>query len=127
MAMRDYYLDIIKRFPEKKVLVIGDVMLDKYMYGKVSRISPEAPVAVVEFSHEAYMPGGAGNTANNLASLNAHAYLIGVNGNDEAGKILNRELKERKIEYYGFLEERVTNQKTRIIGEKQQIVRVDRE
>ncbi|MEK6869466.1 MAG: PfkB family carbohydrate kinase, partial [Nanoarchaeota archaeon] len=71
---------IIERFKGKKILVLGDVMLDKYIWGDVSRISPEAPVQVVNVTKEEYIPGGASNVASNIAELGAKAWMIGVVG-----------------------------------------------
>ena len=79
---------IISNFTDKKMLVIGDLILDEFVWGKVSRISPEAPVPVVWVNNESFMPGGASNVANNINSLGAKAYLVGVVGNDERAGIL---------------------------------------
>jgi len=124
--MKQRFLQIIENFKDKAVLVIGDVMLDKFVYGKVRRISPEAPIPVVRVTKETYMPGGAGNTANNLASLKAFVHLIGVVGDDKEANILKECLNERGINHYLIPQEK-TIQKTRLIGEKQQIVRIDYE
>jgi len=74
---------LLNKFNEKKILVIGDIMLDKHLYGHVSRISPEAPVPVLKVERESTNPGGAANLANNLAHLGAKAYLCGIVGDDE--------------------------------------------
>ena len=112
-----------------RVLVLGDVMLDHFLWGKVERISPEAPVPVVEFQEESFVPGGAGNVARNLADLKASTELFGAVGADAAGRHLKQILKRARVGCDGLLTcpERVTSIKTRIIAHRQQIVRVDRE
>ncbi len=112
-----------------RVLVLGDVMLDHFLWGKVERISPEAPVPVVEFQRESFVPGGAGNVARNLADLNASTALFGVVGDDAPAQQLKQILKRARIDCAGLLTcpERVTSIKTRIIAHRQQVVRVDRE
>src|SRR6266487_3553379 len=112
-----------------RVLVVGDVMLDQFIWGRVSRISPEAPVPVVEFERESFMPGGAANVARNLTALKASADLLGVIGRDEAGKKLTALLEEQRVHCDGLLQhfDRTTSIKTRIIAHQQQIVRMDRE
>ena len=124
------YKHIITKFSGKSILVIGDIILDQYIKGTVSRISPEAPVLVVLQQDEpSYTPGGAANVANNLRSLGAHVTLVGRIGKDTEGKILKRELKKRKINTHGlFIDRKIpTILKTRIIAEHQQVVRIDRE
>jgi D-beta-D-heptose 7-phosphate kinase/D-beta-D-heptose 1-phosphate adenosyltransferase len=112
-----------------RILVIGDVMLDHFLWGKVGRISPEAPVPIVEFERESYIPGGAGNVARNLADLNVATDLLGVIGRDETAARLRRVLKHDRIGSLGLLadDRRSTSVKTRIIAHRQQVVRVDRE
>jgi D-glycero-beta-D-manno-heptose-7-phosphate kinase len=104
-------------------------MLDHFLWGKVGRISPEAPVPVVEFERESFIPGGAGNVARNLADLNAATELLGVIGRDETAARLRRVLKHDRIGCHGLLadEARLTTVKTRIVAHRQQVVRVDRE
>jgi len=124
------YQHIISKFSEKRILVIGDIILDQYIRGTVSRISPEAPVPVVlQQGAAVYTPGGAANVANNLRTLGAHVILVGKMGTDAEGKILIRELKKRKINTSGLFTDRraPTILKTRIIAEHQQVVRLDRE
>jgi D-beta-D-heptose 7-phosphate kinase/D-beta-D-heptose 1-phosphate adenosyltransferase len=118
---------IISRFPRARVLVVGDLILDEYIWGNVDRISPEAPVPVVWANKKTYVPGGAANVANNIASLEAKVSLIGVVGRDENKDILLSELKKRKISIKNILIEsrRYTTLKTRIIAAHQQVVRVD--
>jgi rfaE bifunctional protein kinase chain/domain len=112
-----------------RVLVLGDVMLDHFLWGKVGRISPEAPVPVVEFERESYIPGGAGNVARNLADLNATTELLGAVGNDASALQLKQVLRHDRIGCGGLFscENRTTSVKTRIIAHRQQMVRVDRE
>ena len=122
-------INILEQFKNKKILVIGDVMLDKYIWGEVSRVSPEAPVQVVKVEKESYAPGGAANVANNVAALNGTTYMIGMVGNDEANEILVSEEENRKINTDGILEDKhkPTIQKIRIIGKGQQLLRFDYE
>ncbi len=112
-----------------RVLVLGDVMLDQFVRGRVGRISPEAPVPVVEFESEIFVPGGAGNVARNLADLNAATELLGVMGRDDAARQLKEVLRHDRIGCGGLLpcRGRATSIKTRIIAHRQQVVRVDRE
>lgn len=112
-----------------RVLVIGDVMLDHFIWGRVVRISPEAPVPVVDFMRESYMPGGAGNVARNLTALAVAADLVGFVGKDEGGARLKRLLAEEKVGCGGLLASanRHTSVKARIVAHQQQVVRVDRE
>jgi rfaE bifunctional protein kinase chain/domain len=112
-----------------RVLVLGDVMLDQFIWGHVGRISPEAPVPVVEFERESFMPGGAANVARNLTSLGAAATMLGVVGRDESARKLARLLQGQGVDSAGLLasSQRATSIKTRIIAHQQQVVRVDRE
>ena len=112
-----------------RVLVVGDVMLDQFIWGSVSRISPEAPVPVLDFSRESYMPGGAANVARNLVSLATPAELFGAIGRDYAARQLRKLLTEQNIGCDGIVKSssRHTSIKTRIVAHQQQVVRVDRE
>lgn len=112
-----------------RILVVGDVMLDHFIWGHVARISPEAPVPVVDFSSESFMPGGAANVARNLSALEAHAELFGITGRDEGGRQLKTLLTEQKVGCSGLLADstRPTSVKTRIVAHQQQVVRLDRE
>lgn len=123
------YKAIISRFKNKKILVVGDVILDRYIQGNVSRISPEAPVPIVLEEKSVYQPGGAANVAHNLAVLGAKVTQVGRIGNDFEGKLLKRALKNRAIDITGiFLDKAVsTITKTRVIAQHQQIVRIDKE
>ena len=113
----------------KTVIVVGDLMLDRFVYGRVSRISPEAPIPVVEVTRETAMPGGAANVAHNVAALGGRAVLLGVVGDDERGAVLVREIERLGIDAAGVVAVpgRTTTVKTRIIAQHQQVVRVDRE
>src|SRR5437868_10759653 len=111
-----------------RVLVVGDVMLDRYWYGDASRISPEAPVPVLLFRDEEFRLGGAANVAANCAALGAQTRLLSVVGKDDAGSRLIRLLKSRKVQPDLQRDARVqTTQKLRIIGRRQQLLRIDRE
>jgi D-beta-D-heptose 7-phosphate kinase/D-beta-D-heptose 1-phosphate adenosyltransferase len=120
---------IISRFGDARVLVVGDVMLDEFIWGSVSRISPEAPVPVVWVTKESVMPGGASNVANNLATLGARTSISGIIGDDQKGKVLLEELLKKDIDTEGLVldEERPTTIKTRVIANHQQVVRIDKE
>ncbi len=129
MFSQSKWKSILKRFGRLRVLVIGDVMLDQYVMGRVSRISPEAPVPVVDVQSEKFFPGGASNVARNLRSLSAKVIVLGVIGSDAAGRTLSRTLCEQGIETSGLFKDpaRPTTLKTRIIAQHQQVVRFDRE
>lgn len=123
------YNNIIAKFRRKRLLVMGDLVLDQYIKGQVSRISPEAPVPIVLQQECFYTPGGAANVANNLSSLGADVTLVGKIGDDIEGGILKRELARRRIHTNGVFADKSmeTTFKTRIIAQHQQVVRVDRE
>src|SRR5258708_26559742 len=120
---------VLKRFTHLKALVIGDLMLDHFLWGSVRRISPEAPVPVVEVSRETEMPGGAGNVALNMAALGAEVFVAGVIGQDPAGDRLLTLFQRFPIHLESVVRtaDRPTSLKTRIIAHQQQVVRVDRE
>lgn len=120
---------IVKRFKDVRILVIGDLIMDHFIWGKVKRISPEAPVPVVEVSSESLMLGGSANVVNNICSLGGRALVTGVIGPDEDGKKLIKELKARGIPADGIVVDahRPTTIKTRVIAHSQQVVRFDRE
>ncbi len=119
----------ISRFNDVKILVIGDLILDEFVWGDTSRISPEAPVPVVLVERESLMPGGAANVASNIRALGAKAYLVGAVGRDEDGRRLEKILKEKGVDLEGVISdsERPTTLKTRVIARHQQVVRIDRE
>jgi rfaE bifunctional protein kinase chain/domain len=112
-----------------RVLVVGDVMLDQFIWGSVARISPEAPVPVVDFSHESFMPGGAANVARNLTALAVPTELFGTVGNDSTSGQLRVLLSQQQIGCHGLVASatRRTSLKTRIVAHQQQVVRIDRE
>jgi D-glycero-beta-D-manno-heptose-7-phosphate kinase len=131
MKIRDFskIKNTITNFRNVKVLVVGDLILDEFIWGEVSRISPEAPVPVVWVKKESFMPGGASNVANNLRSLGASVYSVGVIGDDERGAILKGELEQKGIDTAGIItdESRPTTLKTRVVACRQQVVRIDKE
>jgi rfaE bifunctional protein kinase chain/domain len=121
---------LIDRFPGQQVLVAGDVMLDRFIVGDVSRISPEAPVPVVTYVSESVRLGGAANVAHNIASLGAHGLLVGLVGRDDAGRRLRGALEAAGLDPDGLIEDpdRPTTEKVRIVTRRnQQIARVDYE
>ncbi len=122
-------LEIVKNFSMSHVLVIGDIMVDHFIWGRVSRISPEAPVPVVEVHADNLMLGGCGNVLNNVYTLGGHVYGTGVIGNDDMGEKLLEEFRKRQIDTGGIITEqnRPTTLKTRIVAHNQQVVRFDRE
>src|SRR4030043_1811198 len=122
------YKNILSEFKKKKILIIGDLILDRYIWGKVNRISPEAPVPIVEVTKEDFLLGGASNVANNIVALGGHPTIAGVVGNDRAGEEMMKLLEERGIQSQGvFWCSRPTTVKTRVIAHNQQVVRFDRE
>ncbi len=120
---------ILKNFEGKSIIVVGDIMLDHFIKGSVSRISPEAPVPVVDVKKEFFVAGGAGNVAVNLAALGAKPTMISVVGTDLGGEMLKEFLREKNVNISGIAtdEERPTTQKIRVMADQQQIVRFDRE
>ena len=123
------YAHIFSKFSRKSILVVGDVILDKYIRGCVSRISPEAPVPIVLETESFYTPGGAANVAHNLHSLGAKVTLIGRIGNDAEGQILLKQFKKNGLSTRGiFIDRKLpTICKTRVIAQRQQVIRIDRE
>ena len=119
---------VLAKFQAASVLVIGDLMLDEFVWGRVSRISPEAPVPVVWVQSESVMPGGAANVANNIRALGGQVSVIGLVGEDRWGHALINDLRARRIDTSGVITSpRATTVKTRVIAHHQQVVRVDRE
>ncbi len=118
---------ILAKFPRQRILVVGDLMLDRYIYGTVSRISPEAPVPVVQVARETQMPGGASNVAWNVRSLGARAAVAGLLGRDHAGHELRSLLERGGVGLAGTLESHHLKSivKMRVVAERQQVVRVD--
>jgi rfaE bifunctional protein kinase chain/domain len=121
--------EVLSRAKTKRILVIGDLMLDEFVWGKVGRISPEAPVPVVEVTGESFYPGGAANVARNLREFIKNVAVVGMIGADRGGRQLRKLLAEQRIDTADTIEdaEFPTIVKTRIIARNQQIVRVDRE
>ena len=120
---------LFKQFDNRRILIVGDIMLDRYLWGTVSRISPEAPVPVVEVSREEHLLGGAANVASNIAALGGQPMLAGVVGKDTFASTLTAELTTRGFTADGVFVDRSrpTTVKTRIIAHNQQVVRADRE
>lgn len=128
MITKERASKLISQFSDVSIAIIGDIILDKYIWGEVERISPEAPVPVVEVKKETVSLGGASNVANNISSLDAKAYMIGIIGNDESGKTVESLLISKNIEpLLVKTKERPTIEKTRVIAVSQQLLRIDRE
>jgi rfaE bifunctional protein kinase chain/domain len=121
--------DIFAKFSQVKVLVVGDVMLDRYWWGTVDRISPEAPVPVVRLKNSDIAAGGAANVAANIAGLGATPYLVGLIGNDREAEELKGALEARGIDprHLHALDERPTTVKTRVVAHNHHVVRIDSE
>ena len=125
--------EILDNFAGKRILVVGDVMLDEYVWGRVSRVSPEAPVMIVDADSHTFVPGGAANVVNNVCALDAKALIAGIIGEDSAAVILKEKLMEEGADVAGLVAvlERPTTLKTRVIAHTQQgaqqVVRVDHE
>ena len=120
-------LGIINQFRRRRILVIGDLILDRYIWGKVSRISPEAPVPVVEVVDDEFMLGGAANVANNIISLGGKATILGIAGRDAAGEELRTLLAKHSIDSALIEDSRPTSVKTRVVAHNQQVVRFEME
>lgn len=129
IVSKERALEIIRNFSGATVLVIGDIMVDHFIWGKVSRISPEAPVPVVEVHSDNLMLGGCTNVLNNVYSLGGNVLGTGVIGCDDMGEKLLEEFRRKKIDARGIIREqnRPTTLKTRIVAHNQQVVRFDRE
>ena len=122
-------IEVVRCFSSCRMLVMGDAMLDRYVTGSVERISPEAPVPVVRVEHEQARPGGAANVALNIQSLGGEAVMGGIVGEDASGAELLALLSAQGIDVSGCLQHAgvITTVKTRVLAERQQVVRVDRE
>lgn len=120
---------ILSQAQRNRMLVVGDVMLDQFIWGNVSRISPEAPVPVLDFQRESFMPGGAANVARNLTTLESPTDLLGVVGKDHAARTIKELLSGHGIGCRGLIAtgQRLTTVKTRAVAHTQQVVRIDRE
>lgn len=129
MTQKQELKKYLNRFAGHNVLVVGDLMLDHYIWGTVKRISPEAPVPVVNVLSESVLLGGAGNVLHNILTLGGRGILCSVIGSDDAGRWLTQELKSKGMELNGIVSEenRPTTKKTRIIAHQQQVVRYDHE
>lgn len=127
--MGDDLRDVLERMAGRRLVVLGDLMLDEHIWGKVERISPEAPVPVVQVKDRTSSPGGAGNVAANVAALGGRVTAVGVVGDDEAGRELADDLQVLGVDTSGIIvdESRPTVRKTRVIAHSQQVVRIDRE
>ncbi len=128
-AEKRRFLEVVDGFRKAHILVIGDFILDQFVWGSVSRISPEAPVPVVDVKRESFMPGGSLNVANNIRSLQGTSYPCGVVGRDLFGRMLLKTMRQQGIETGGIVYDatRPTTLKTRVIAHSQQMVRFDRE
>ncbi len=124
----EYYKECVKKFVEGKVLVIGDLMLDTYLIGDSTRISPEAPIPIVKIEESKEMLGGAGNVARSIVALNGSVSIFGVTGvDDEALRMKKLFSKENIASHFLSLPDRVTTIKTRVLARGQQMLRMDRE
>jgi D-beta-D-heptose 7-phosphate kinase/D-beta-D-heptose 1-phosphate adenosyltransferase len=123
------FLRLVSSFKQQTILVVGDTMIDRFIWGKVKRISPEAPVPVVEVTKETEALGGAANVANNIASLGGKAFIVSAIGEDIVGKSMIEILREKGIntDYLVYDSQRPTIIKTRVIATNQQVVRIDKE
>lgn len=121
--------ELLKEFESKTILIVGDVMIDSYVMGKVQRLSPEAPVPIVNLKKEEHRLGGAANVALNIKSLGAKPILCSVVGNDESGAIFYNLLEQEGMSTNGIVQssERVTTVKKRVLGNNQQLLRIDSE
>ncbi len=120
---------LFKAFEGKRIAVVGDLMLDRYYWGSVNRISPEAPVPVVEVDEESTRLGGAANVANNIAALGGTPFLVGVVGADDGGALLRKAMESQAFPSDGLVTDpsRPTTVKTRVIAHSQHVVRIDQE
>lgn len=132
--MQERLINIVRRFPQRRILVVGDSIADQFVYGAISRVSREAPVFILRHEHTETVPGGAANCAVNLAALGANVSLISVAGEDEAGRALVEKLNAAGIDCSGFLtlENLRTTTKVRILAgqfhsTRQQVIRIDYE
>ena len=125
----EHFLKIIENFKNQNILVVGDLMLDEYLWGEVNRISQEAPVPILDIKNITYVPGGAANTASNLSALKGKVFLVGVIGPEDKGRLLKEILEERGVDTQGVFvdENRKTTVKTRAIAKNQQMIRLDSE
>ncbi|HRV32673.1 MAG TPA: D-glycero-beta-D-manno-heptose-7-phosphate kinase [Candidatus Paceibacterota bacterium] len=129
IVIKNNILDVILRFENKRIAIIGDLMLDRYLWGSAIRISPEAPVPVVDIDQESNRLGGSANVANNIITLGGIAYPIGLIGNDHNGNIILELMNSDKFITDGIIKDPnlPTTVKTRVIANNQHVVRIDRE
>jgi rfaE bifunctional protein kinase chain/domain len=118
---------LLRKISGLRILVVGDVMLDRYIWGDATRISPEAPVPVIDIARETWTAGGAGNVALNIASLGARCTIAGYFGDDDGGRRLVKALREKKIATIATPGSSQTIMKTRVLVQRQQLCRIDRE
>lgn len=125
----DRYEEIVRGFSGHRLVVLGDLMMDEYLWGAASRVSPESPVLVVDIERESSVPGGAANVVNNLLELGADVSVVGVVGEDRAGEALKADLEDRGADVSGVVTDssRPTTRKTRVVAHNQQLIRIDRE
>src|SRR6267143_4723106 len=131
-TLQERLLTIVRRFPLRKLLILGDAIADRFLYGSISRVSREAPVFILRHEHTETVPGGAANCAVNIASLGANVSLISVAGEDEAGRGLIEKLSAAGVDCTGFLTSNNlrTTTKVRILAgqlhsTRQQVIRID--
>src|SRR6266699_2350017 len=129
--LQERLISVIRRFPQRRILVVGDSVADQFIYGAISRVSREAPVFILRHEHTETVPGGAANCAMNLASLGAAVSLIGVRGDDEAGHAVTEKLNSAGVDTTGLLasNELRTTTKVRILAgqlhsTRQQVIRI---
>jgi rfaE bifunctional protein kinase chain/domain len=129
VSSQDRFRDLLRKFQGKKIAVLGDLMVDRYYWGSVRRVSPEAPVPVVEVESESIRFGGAANVANNIQALGGIPFLVGVIGDDHPGSLFMRMLREQGMSGKGVIVDssRPTTIKTRVIAAGQHVVRIDNE
>ena len=122
-------MDILSKIKKKppNILVVGDIMLDRFIFGNVHRISPEAPVPIVRSVEEKYCLGGCGNVIRNLTNMGLYASVVSIVGNDQAGKKIMKDLSKKRISTKTLIQSKIcrTTEKMRIVAEGQQLVRVD--
>jgi rfaE bifunctional protein kinase chain/domain len=127
--LRERYQEIVRGFAGRSIVVLGDLMIDEYLWGNATRISPESPVMVVEVERDSRVPGGAANVVNNLLALGARVSVLGIVGDDEMGLALRTALVDSGADVAGIVTDpnRPTTRKTRVVAHSQQVMRVDRE
>lgn len=127
--LKNLFLETIKNFENISILVIGDLMVDEHIWGEVERISPEAPVPVVNVKKITKVPGGAGNVVNNLSEMGIKTFVCGIVGNDHNGDFLKKFFKNKNVDVQGIFvsDNRPTTVKTRVIAHQQQLCRIDKE